>query len=360
MISLLKHEKPLFLAILAAITGFLLEHAIIEAGRGAQTLATGVFLAIIIAAALRVAHHGELLARRLGEPYGTMILTLSAVTVEVVILAMMMFSGGGPTLARDTVYSALMLDINGILGMAAIVGGLKHGEQPYNLDSGNSYVSMILVAAGVSMFVPEFIPAGKWQAYSAFTIVCMVVLYALFLRMQTGRHSYFFDYTYADDTAQDDGHHAGSKTGHHALLLVASLVLIGFLSELMAAFMNHALAGSGVPTIVPAIVVALISASPEVLTALRAAQNNRMQAVMNIALGASLATVVLTIPVVEAIALMTGQPISMGLTPVQTAMLLLTLLVASINLNDGETNAIEGYTHAALFATFLFLSGLGV
>jgi len=359
--SLLKQEKSLLFAALVAGAGFALEHALLEGGRLVAGACALALLAVIIGVALRVAHHAEMLAEKLGEPYGTMILTLAAVAVEVVILAIMMLAGGSPTLARDTVYSALMLDINGILGIAAIIGGLKYGEQPYNLDSGNSYVSMLLVAVGVSMFVPEFVPHDKWQAFSAFNIAAMLVLYGLFLRMQTGRHSYFFSYS-QPGKAHDEGEHdaAAIRTGRHAGLLLASIVLIGVLSELMAAFLGKGLEGSGLPTIIPAIVVALISASPEILTAMRAALDNRMQAVLNIALGASLATVVLTIPVIEGIALYTGQPIEMGMTPIQTTLMLLTLLVASINLNDGETNAIEGYTHAALFATFLFLSGIGL
>jgi len=358
--SLLKQEKTLLLAALVAIAGFALEHTLMEGGRLMAVVVALTLLAVIIGVALRVAHHAEMLAEKLGEPYGTMILTLAAVAVEVVILAIMMLAGGSPTLARDTVYSALMLDINGILGIAAIIGGLKFGEQPYNLDSGNSYVSMLLVAVGVSMFVPEFIPADKWQAFSAFNIVAMLVLYGLFLRLQTGRHSYFFSYSQPGRHDEDEHDTAGIRTGKHAGLLLASIVLIGILSELLAAFLGKGLEGSGLPTIIPAIVVALISASPEILTAMRAALDNRMQAVLNIALGASLATVVLTIPVIEGIALYTGQPIEMGMTPIQTTLMLLTLLVAAINLNDGETNAIEGYTHAALFATFLFLSCIGL
>ncbi|WP_024302879.1 calcium:proton antiporter [Pseudogulbenkiania sp. MAI-1] len=352
-------EKNLLIAFLVAIALFAFEHSLLHAGKPVVFAVIAVLLATIMGAALRVAHHAEMLAVKLGEPYGTMILTLSAVLVEVVILAIMMLSGGSPTLARDTVYSALMLDINGILGFAAIIGGLKHGEQPYNLDSGNSYVSMILVAVGVSMFVPEFVPQEKWQAYSAFTIVAMVLLYGLFLRMQTGKHSYFFDYAYEHQEEHEHGAE-GISTGKHAGLLVVSIALIGLLSELMAAFLNAGLEGSGLPAIIPAILVALISASPEILTAMRAAVANRMQSVLNIALGASLATVVLTIPVIEGIALFTGQPIEMAMTPAQTAMVLLTLLVSTINLHDGETNAIEGYTHVALFATFLFLSGIGL
>ncbi len=358
MKSLLSERNLIFAAALAVVL-FPLEHSLLHAGRPMVFAVIAILLVAIMGAALRVAHHAELLAEKLGEPYGTMILTLSAVTVEVVILAIMMLSDGGPTLARDTVYAALMLDINGILGFAAIIGGLKHGEQPYNVDSGNTYISMILVAVGISMFVPEFVPDDKWQAYSAFTIIAMVLFYALFLRMQTGKHSYFFDYAY--EQKENAEHHAEEiKVPFHAALLVLSIILIGVLSELMAVFLGVGLEGSGLPAIVPAILVALISASPEILTAMRAAMANRMQAVLNIALGASLATVVLTIPVIEGIALYTGQPINMAMTPTQTAMVLLTLLVANINLHDGETNAIEGYTHVALFATFIFLSAIGL
>jgi Ca2+:H+ antiporter len=357
--KLLQQEKLLLLALITAITGFVVEHSLLHAANLWVWLAIGTLLLVIIGAAMRVAHHAEMLALKLGEPYGTMILTLSAVAVEVVILAIIMLSSDNPTLARDTVYSALMLDINGILGVSAIIGGLKYGEQPYNLDSGNSYVAMILVAVGMSMFVPEFIPANKWQAYSGFTIVAMLLLYGLFLRMQTGKHSYFFDYAY-QDIAEHEADPADTRTGLHVGLLLVSIVLIGVLSELMAALLDKGLAGSGLPAIIPALLVALISASPEILTAMRAALTNRMQAVLNIALGASLATVVLTIPVVEAIALFTDKAINMAMTPVQTAMVLLTLLVAAINLHDGETNAIEGYTHVALCATFLFLSAIGL
>lgn len=357
--QLLQQEKYLVIAIITAIAGFLLEHSLLQATAPWTWLAIASLLAVIIGAALRVAHHAEMLALKLGEPYGTMILTLSAVAVEVVILAIMMLASDNPTLARDTVYSALMLDINGILGVAAIIGGLKYGEQPYNLDSGNSYVAMILVAVGMSMFVPEFVPHEKWQAYSVFTILAMLLLYGLFLRMQTGKHSYFFDYAY-QDIAKHEVNPSDIRTGFHVSLLLVSIALIGLLSELMSVFLSKALVGSGLPAIIPALLVAVISASPEILTAMRAALANRMQAVLNIALGASLATVVLTIPVIEGIALFTGKAINMAMSPVQTAMVLLTLLVAAINLHDGETNAIEGYTHAALCATFLFLAILGL
>ncbi|WDR07480.1 calcium:proton antiporter [Devosia rhodophyticola] len=358
----------MILGVLAAIIGFALEHTLIEAGRVSALVAAVVLIAVIGGVSMRVAHHAEILAHKVGEPYGTMILTLSAVLVEVLILAILMANGAGETLVRDTIYAAVMIDINGILGLAALVGGLKHGEQPYNDDSGRTYLVMIATAMSISMIVPEFVPDDRWHAYSAFTIGAMIVLYALFLRRQVGEHSYFFSYSYPKaKTAVRDRHAAepsepGTSESVTAsiVLLIAGVALIGVIAEVMSQFLNAGIEGLGAPIVLVAIVVAALSAAPEILTALRAALRNRMQNVINIALGASLSTVILTVPVMEAIALFTGQPFVMAMTPVQTVMVAVTLLVAAINLSDGETNAIEGMTHFVLFATFLMLSFIGL
>jgi Ca2+:H+ antiporter len=292
-----------------------------------------------------------------------MILTLAAVAVEVIILAILMSGESSPTLVRDTIYSAVMLDINGILGLAALLGGLKHGEQPYNDDSGKTYGVMILTAMGISMIVPEFIPDAKWHYYSAFTIGAMIALYALFLRMQVGQHSYFFSYSYPRTEKRKESAQEANEGEFSAVsiaTILVGVVIIGTLAEFMSAFMSTGLRGSGAPPAVAAIIVAAISAAPEILTALRAALRNRMQATVNIAMGASLSTVILTVPIMEAIALYTGQPFIMAMSPVQTVMVVITLIAAAINLNDGETNAIEGMTHFILFATFIMLTGLGL
>lgn len=358
MPAILKSEKFLILGALIAGASFLCEHLILESGQ-AVSLITGLCLiAVIIMVSLRVAHHAEVLAEKVGEPYGTMILTLSAVLVEVIILVMMLSHTSSPTLARDTIYSAVMIDMNGILGLAAILGGLRHGEQPYNVDSGNTYIVMILTGMGISMIVPEFIPQHHWQVYSIFTVFSMLLFYAIFLRLQTSKHSYFFSYTYAETGDSEHKHH-GSVAGSVTALIIG-VVLIGVLAEVMARTMDRGLTGTGVPPIVAAILVAAISASPEILTALRAALANRMQPVVNIALGASLSTVILTVPVILIMALVTGHPVQMALTAPQTVMTLLTLVVAAINLHDGETNAIEGATHFVLFATFVMLAVMGV
>ena len=358
MFAILKSEKFLILGALIAGAAFFSEHLILESGQGVSLIAGLCLIAVIIMVSLRVAHHAEVLAEKVGEPYGTMILTLSAVLVEVIILIMMLSHTSSPTLARDTIYSAVMIDMNGILGLAAILGGLRHGEQPYNVDSGNTYIVMILTGMGISMVVPEFIPSHHWQVFSVFTICSMLLLYGIFLRLQTTRHSYFFSYTYAETGDTEHKHH-GSTAGS-VTALVIGVVLIGILAEVMAKTMDRGLTGTGVPPIVAAILVAAISASPEILTALRAALANRMQPVVNIALGASLSTVILTVPVIEIMALVTGHPVQMALSAPQTVMTVLTLIVAAINLHDGETNAIEGATHFVLFATFVMLAVMGL
>ena len=375
--SRIRQERLLLIPIIAAILALGLEHMVLEAGQIASLIGAAGLIAAIVVGSMRVAHHAEILAHKVGDPYGTMILTLSAVAVEVLILAIMMNNGASPTLVRDTIYSAVMLDINGILGLAALLGGLKHGEQPYNDDSGKTYGVMILTAMGISMIVPEFIPRDRWQYYSVFTIGAMIALYALFLRMQVGTHSYFFSYSYPtrmpDQSAQTapqsvptaEPQPKADKHGNNSTLfsigvILFGVVLIGVLAEVMSVLMNAGLEGTGAPVALTAILVASISAAPEILTALRAALRNRMQAVVNIAMGASLSTVILTVPVMEAIALYTGQPFVMAMTPVQTTMVAITLVAAAINLNDGETNAIEGMTHFVLFATFIMLAFLGL
>lgn len=380
MMSLVKQESFLFVALAFAILAYGFEHTLLEQGQLISMIAAGALIVVIVMASTRVAHHAEVLAHKVGDPYGTMILTLSAVAVEVLILAIMMGSSSSPTLVRDTIYSAVMLDINGILGLAALLGGLRHGEQPYNDDSSRTYSAMILTAMGISMIVPEFIPEAKWHYYSAFTIAAMIALYALFLRMQVGTHSYFFSYSYTrtggtpasasrskpattasqqpETSSQEEARH--EPAGVSIAIILIGVLIIGFLAEFMSAFLNEGLEGTGAPPALMAVVVASISAAPEILTALRAALKNRMQSVVNIAMGASLSTVILTVPVMEAIALYTGQPFTMAMTPVQTVMVAITLIVAAINLNDGQTNAIEGMTHFVLFATFVMLTFLGL
>ncbi|TXI38981.1 MAG: calcium:proton antiporter [Methylophilus methylotrophus] len=360
-------EKPpqSLLSLLISIIAYLtLAQAdkIMHIGQPESLVISILFVLLIINLAFQLSFQVEYVAERLKEPYGTMILTISAVVIEVVIIVMMLSHTSSTTLARDAIYSAVMLDINGILGLCAIVGGIKYGEVEYNVNSGNTYIVMIMTALGISMALPAFLPQEHWRLYSMFTIVTMSVFYALFLKMQTGRHRNYFSYRdqYQSHTSAGMPKAISANVKFSILYILAGIITIGFLSEEMSKHMDAGLTGSGVPPIVAAIVVAIIAASPEVLTALKAAVNDRMQTVVNIALGATLSTVILTVPVIEAIALIEDRPLIVGLSPTQMVMTFLTLIVATINLHDGETNAIEGMTHFVLFMAFAMLAALGM
>ena len=347
-------------SLFAAIAAFLLighfEHLLTQSTAG-NLLGLGVLFVVIMYAAMSVSHHAEMLAEKFGEPYGTLILTMSAVIVEIVIIVIMMMHAENPVLARDTIYSAIMLDINGLLGLAAIIGGLKYGEQPYNVDSTNSYLSMLLVAIGIAMVLPEFIDPAHHQQFMLFNVVVFLLLYTIFTRVQLKSHRYFFEYNQTESCPEGEvcEQHHEINTWYHAFNLIVSIVVIGVLSELLSVFMGNTLETFGLPLAIGAVGVAVISAAPELITAVRAAVDNRMQTVINIALGASLATVLLTIPAVIVVAYFMGLELNLSLTPVQTMLISLTLLVSMVNFNDGETNVLEGFLHVILFIVFAFL-----
>ena len=354
-------EYSLFSALAAIVGMHFFEHILVETTVG-NLVGFALLFVVIIYAAMSVAHHAEMLAEKFGEPYGTLILTMSAVIVEIVIIVIMMMHAHSPNLARDTIYSAMMLDINGLLGVAAIIGGLKHGEQPYNVDSSNSYLSMLLVAIGVAMVLPNFIEPQYHHRFMLFNVVIFVVLYIIFTRVQLTSHRYFFEYNAedSDEVCEDtkachEAHIANINAWYHAINLVISIVLIGVLAEILSVFMGNTLDHFGLPLAIGAVGVAVISAAPELITAVRAAIDNRMQTVINIALGASLATVLLTIPAVILVSSYLGMELNLSLTPTQTMLIGLTLLVSIVNFNDGETNVLEGFLHFILFVVFVFL-----
>ena len=348
-------EYALFISIIALVLFTLYEHTLAETNMG-NIVGFLVLFMVIIYASLAVAHHAEMLAEKFGEPYGTLILTMSAVAVEVMIIAIMMLQSQNPVLARDTIYSAIMLDINGLLGISAIIGGLKFGEQPYNVDSSNSYMSMLLVAIGLSMVLPHFITGEMHQnMFMIFIVVIFILLYLVFTKIQLKNHRYFFEYK-GEDSTNDEPHEEGYINGwYHATLLIVYIFIIGFMAEILAVFMEHNLEHLGLPLALGAVSVALISASPELIVAFRSALKNNMQTVINIALGASLATILLTVPAVIIIAYLANMELNMAIPPLEGFLLGLTLLVSIVNFNDGETNVLEGFLHFILFIAFAFV-----
>ena len=350
----LSKEYALFISIISLILFSLYEHTLIESIFG-NLIGFLTLFVVIIYASLAVAYHAEMLAEKFGEPYGTLILTMSAVTVEVLIIAIMMLQSHNPQLARDTIYSAIMLDINGLLGISAIIGGLKFGEQPYNIDSSNSYISMLIVAIGISMIVPHFITgAEQLSLFLNFIVVIFILLYLVFTKVQLNNHKYFFEYK-PNDTSSNHKTDKKINGWYHTILLIIYIVVIGFLAELLSIFMINNLQELGLPLALGAVGVAIISASPELIVAIRASLNNRMQTVINIAFGASLATILLTVPSVIIISKIAGLAIELAITPIQGLLLGLTLIVGIVNFNDGETNVLEGFVHFILFVVFAFV-----
>jgi Ca2+:H+ antiporter len=350
-------EHSLFLAVITFFTMHNFEHTLVQSTTG-NLIGFSILFLVIIYAAMSVAHHAEMLAEKFGEPYGTLILTFSAVVVEIVIIVIMMLHAENPTLARDTIYSAIMLDINGLLGVAAIIGGIKYGEQPYNVDSSNSYLSMLLVAIGIAMVLPHFVGEAHSSMFMVFTVISFVLLYVTFTRVQLTSHKYFFEYNDTEKGCDEVKHcepHGEINATYHIVALVLYIIAIGALAEVLSVFMGNTLANFGLPLAIGAVGVALISASPELIVAVRAALDNRMQTVINIALGASLATILLTIPAVIIVSYFMGMDLELAITPVQGVMLGLTLLVSIVNFNDGETNVLEGFLHFILFVVFAFL-----
>jgi Ca2+:H+ antiporter len=354
--SKLKEEKALWLSVFSLIGVFFLEHTLASSMLG-NALGFVVIFSVIIYSAINVAHHAEKLAEKYGEPYGTLILTISAVVVEIIIIVIMMTNAHSPTLARDTIYSAVMLDINGLLGLCAFIGGMKYGEQKYNMDSSNSYISMLIVAFTIAMVLPHFVPQNNLLMYENFVVVAFALLYILFTKIQLKNHKYFFTYNYnvskkVEETCEDRSKISGI---YHSFVLAVSIVIIGLLSELLAFFMDNSIEAIGLPMALGAFVVAVISASPELITAIKSASNNNMQTVINIALGASLATLLLTVPSVIVVAEIMHFSIDLALTPLQMTMIGITLVVSIVHFNDGETNILEGFLNFILFIVFFFL-----
>jgi len=313
-----------------------------------------------------VVRHADCLAILLGEPYGTLILTLAVISIEVIMIAAVMLTGeNNPTLARDTMFSVLMIVLNGMLGLTLLMGGLRHHEQEYNLSGASAYLGVLFPLALLGLVVPRFTtsaPGGQVSMLMAFYLVIMSAgLYCVFLLIQTMRHSQFFKqpaYSKEDDLAEDDHDHGNltiRSVAYHAILLVLAMLPIVLLSKNMAKLVDHGIVYLQAPQALSGFLVAILVLSPEGFGAAKAAIANKLQRTVNIALGSALATIGLTIPAVLAISLFTGRAIELGLDPVDIVLLTLTLLVSTVNLGTGRTNILQGAVHLILFISYIIL-----
>lgn len=315
--------------------------------------------------AFGVVRHADALAILLGEPFGTIILTLSVISIEVVMISAVMLTGAdNPTLARDTLFSVLMIVLNGMLGVTLLVGGLRHGEQSYNLQGATTYLGVLIPLAGLSLILPRYMtgaPGGEvTPLVAAWLIVVSAGLYGAFLWIQALRHSGYFTQPQPRDGAEEvcTDHHGNllvRTLGHHALFLPLTMLPIVLLAKKMALLVDHGLDTLGGPQALGGFFVAVLVLAPEGMAAIKSALQNQLQRTVNIALGSSLSTIGLTIPSILTIGIWTGKKVELGLDSADLHLLILTLLVAVVNFTIARTNVLQGIVHLVLFFTYVVL-----
>jgi Ca2+:H+ antiporter len=331
------------------------------ASAGWFAFVTSWLLAVILISAFAVVRHAESLAVRLGEPLGTLILTLSVTGVEVMMIAAVMYAGsGGSELARDAMFAVVMIVMNGMVGLSLVLGGLRHREQSYNLQGASAFLAVIIPLAVLGLVLPDFTMTTPGPMLSSkqsiFLIVMALALYAVFLVIQNLRHK---DYFVAPGRVANDarGNHALElrSAKHHAGFLIAYLVPLVILAKQFGKPIQHGITVFGAPPALAGLIVAALVLSPESVGAVRAAVANELQRSVNILLGSVLATISMTIPAVLTIGLATHQPITLGLDAVDTLLLVLTLAVSMITFASARTNVLSGAVHLVLFLAYLML-----
>jgi Ca2+:H+ antiporter len=319
-------------------------------------------LVVILASAFAIVRHAEALAERLGEPLGTLILTLAVTGIEVMMIAAVMYSGGGgQTLARDAMFAVVMVVLNGMVGLSLLLGGLRHREQTYNLQGANAFLAVILPLSVLGLVLPDFTVTTPGPIFSgvqaAFLIVMSTGLYAVFLTIQNVRHRDYFLHPEAAGTKTPAPHSAdhGGSIGGHTTLLISYLLPMVVLAEKLAIPLKHATEILHAPPALEGLLVAILILSPESLAAIHAALDNQLQRSVNILLGSVLATISLTIPSVLIIGFITHHAIVLGLEPVDIILLLLTMGVSTLTFASPRTNVLLGAIHLLLFCAYLML-----
>ena len=324
----------------------------------------GWLFCIMLWLAFNVLRHADCLAELLGEPYGTLILTISVISIEVIMIAAVMLTGeNNPALARDTLSSVLMIVLNGMTGLTLLVGALRYKEQVYSLKGASAYLGVIIPLAGLGIVLPRYTtsaPGGEVSPLVAvYLIIMSIALYGVFLAIQTLRHQSWFEQpvTEAGGEAAENMHGdlQVRSLGYHALLLPLTMLPIILLSKKMALLVDHGIGTLGAPQALSGFLVAILVLSPEAMAAVRAALENQLQRTMNIALGSSLSTIGLTIPAVLCISLFTGKSIELGLEEPELYLLLITLLISIVNFNSERTNVLHGFVHLILIFTYIML-----
>lgn len=324
---------------------------------------TGLIAIAVAVSVLAAVHHAEVIAHRVGEPFGTFLFAIAVTVIEVGLIVSVMQANpdGGMALARDTVMAAIMIILGGVTGACLLLGGIRHGEQRYRQSGVSAALATLAALSVITLILPNHVTsvAGPFYATAqlAFVGVVSLVLYATFVLVQTVRHREYF---LPSDTAPlPRDAVAPLPTNGMALasaaLLIVSLFSVVFLAKALAPTVEAAVTGAGAPKALVGVIIAGIVLLPEGLAAIRAARANRLQTSMNLALGSAMATIGLTIPVVAAIAIWSDWQLVLGINGTNEVLLALMLLVATLSLSTGRTTIMQGALHLMLFGIFLFM-----
>ena len=361
--SAVRAEFPLLVGV-ATVAIFLVAGSALEELTTHALPLLGVFVwlfAVILWSAMCVVRHADCLAIKLGEPYGTLILTLSAICIEVVMISTAMLHGANnPTLGRDAIFAVIMIALNGLVGLSLMLGGLRYREQHYNIQGVNAYLNVIMALAVLGLVLPNFTTSTSGPTFSTeqeiFFVTMSVSLYATFLLIETLRHRGYF--VEAKQTAaKHSTYHLirVRSTRFHAFMLVLYLGVVIFLAEKFAVPLDNSIEQFHMPQAFGGAIIAALVLSPEGLGGITASLHNQLQRSINILFGSVLATIGLTIPAVLIIGLLTKKSVALGLQGGNLPLLLLTLAVSVVTFTSRKTNVLQGCVHLLLFAVFVLL-----
>ena len=325
----------------------------------------GAYLALVavalFACVLAAVYHAEVIALRVGEPFGTLLLAIAITVIEVALIVTLMYVGGAAAqaLARDTVFAAVMIILNGMLGLCLLAGAVSHGEQRFSLHGTSAALTTLAAIAVLTLILPNYTQTTPGPVYSdsqlALIAVVSIALYGTFVMVQTVRHR---DYFLPRESPDDPKVHAPPPTGRAAaasgVLMMIALGAVVLSAKALAPAMEAAIAAAGAPQAAVGVLIAATILLPEGYAALRAARANRLQTSLNLALGSALASIALTIPAVAVLSLVTGHTLVLGLDGKSTALLLLSLFIAALSLANGRTTVMQGAVHLVIFAVYLF------
>jgi Ca2+:H+ antiporter len=317
-----------------------------------------VFLGGAVFAAV---HHAEVLAVRIGEPFGSILLALSITALEVGLIISVMAAGSADSnaIARDTVYAVVMIVLNGVVGLCLVVGAARHYEQEFHVQGAAAILSVIATLAVIALVLPNFTLATLGPTYSSkqllFVSAATLCLYVLFVFVQTVRHKGHF---ISAEIIQHGSIPNARSTFLSAALLMLSLVSVIFLAKILAPVVEGLVLQAGFPIAVVGLVIAAVVLLPEGLAAIKAAKRNHLQTSLNASLGSALASIGLTVPIVGAVSVYLGMPLKLGLAPDAMVLLLLTLFVSTLTFATGRTTILQGAVHLVIFGVFIFLSAV--